>query len=80
MRITERVHSDAGYQIEVALAFEIIQVAALAARQDDRVPSVVLKEIILLELHQLFSSVQLVFDGVHAVYDRRLEWECGTHF
>jgi len=50
MRVPQRVDADPRDQIQVALARSVIDVAALAASQHQRVSQVVLKQILLFEI------------------------------
>ena len=43
MRVTERVHADAGDQIQVALAIHVREPGALALAQNDWISAVVLQ-------------------------------------
>ena len=53
MGVAEGVDADAGDQVQVALPIGVVDVAALAAAQQERVPAVVLKQILLLEAPSL---------------------------
>src|SRR5438034_1335549 len=66
MGMAERVHSDSGDEIEVALAVKIVDVRALAAAQNQRIPRIVLEKIIALQVHYGLGSGR-GFDG------------CGSH-
>ena len=50
VRVAERVHADSGDQIEIAFAGGVVNVAAFAAMQHERVAGVVLKQVLLFEL------------------------------
>ena len=50
MRVPQRVHADAGNQIQVALAGGVVDIATLAASQHQRIARVVLKQILLFEI------------------------------
>ena len=51
VRVAERVDPDARDEIEVAAAIGVVDVAAFAARQNERVPGVILKNVIPLQVH-----------------------------
>ncbi len=57
MSVTERVDADAGEEIEIAAAFQIVNIAALSARQNERITGVVLQEILALQLLNLLRGL-----------------------
>src|SRR5438128_5998965 len=51
MSVAQRVNTDPGYEIEVALAVEIVNIGAFPAAQNQRIAAVVLQKIFAFQLH-----------------------------
>jgi hypothetical protein len=57
MGVSQRIDADAGYEIQVTVAFQIIDAAALSARQDKRITGVVLQQVFPLQVHYLLGGL-----------------------
>jgi hypothetical protein len=57
MRVSQRIHADAGDEIQVTMAFQIVNMAALSAREDQRITGVVLQHVIPLQVHRLLGGL-----------------------
>jgi hypothetical protein len=68
MGMTEGVHTDAGEEIEVAAAVYVIQIAASPARDNERVPGIVLKNGFFFQVDDRLGT---------ALYNR---WRGARHF
>src|SRR4030095_3849565 len=62
MGVAERVHTDAGDEIEVAFSVQIVDIRALAAAQYERIAGVVLQKILAFQIHYGLGSGR-GFDG-----------------
>src|SRR6185369_8204810 len=51
VRVPERVHPNSSEEIEVAAAVRVVQVAALTAREDQRISGVSLQKVVPLQVH-----------------------------
>ena len=58
----ERVDADAGDEIEIALAIEIVNVRALPAAQNQRIAGIVLQKVFAFQVHDGLGSGR-GFDG-----------------
>ena len=50
MRVAEGIYADAGDEIEITRARSVVDVAALAAMQNQRITGVVLEQVLLFEI------------------------------
>ena len=55
MGVAQRINTDSRDEIQVTLAFDVVNVAALASGQHERIPRVVLEQVIALEIHDLLG-------------------------
>ena len=56
MVLAERVHADAGDEIEITLAVDVPHVRAVAAHQHQRMTRVILQQILALELNDVLKA------------------------
>ena len=56
MRVTQRVHSDAGDEIEIAGAVRIVNVAAFAPMHDQGIAAVILKQVLALQFDYIVGN------------------------
>ncbi|MGA2119477.1 MAG: hypothetical protein ABSH56_32595 [Bryobacteraceae bacterium] len=59
MGVAERIDADAGNQIEVTAALQIVHPAPLSARQDERITGIILEEVGALQIHDGLSGAHL---------------------
>jgi hypothetical protein len=50
MSMTESVHPNAGDEIEITAPFPVVNIAALAARRQQRITGIVLEQILALQI------------------------------
>jgi hypothetical protein len=65
-----RVHPDAGQKVEVAPSLGIVEVAALAAGQDERVSVVGLEQVVSLEVGDAVHLVIITDGGTIDLQDK----------
>ena len=56
MRVAQRIDADSGDEIQIALAFQIVNIRAFSAAQNQRITSVVLEEIFAFQIHHGLGS------------------------
>ena len=57
MGVPERVDADAGEEIEVAAALQIVKVAAFSAGQSERITGIILEQVVALQVHDGLGGV-----------------------
>ena len=56
MRVPQGVHADAGDEVQVAVAVDIVHVASLAAMDHDRIAGVILKKVLAFQVHHILGG------------------------
>ena len=58
MRVAEGVDADAGEQVQVTAAFQVVNPATLAARQHQRIAGIVLQQVLFFQVHDLLGALR----------------------